>query len=794
MRLSINWLKQYVDITETPQELADMLTMLGFEAEIATDLSNLKNIVTAKVESVVKHPNADKLSLCQVNDGKETLSVVCGAPNVAEEQKVVFAKVGAILPGNFIITKAKIRGEVSFGMICAEDEIGISEDHEGIMVLADDTKLGVPIADILNEKYAALELDITPNRPDVLSHIGIAREVSLKTGRKLKLPDLQNAKPKNITDKVDVILEDAVGCPRYIAGVVDNIKIGPSPQWMRELLESAGQRSINNVVDISNFVLLEIGHPTHIFDYSQLPNDKILVRRAKKGEKFTTLDEETHTLEDYHLLITDGAKPVALAGIMGGLGSMVQDDTKKVLIESAYFDPVTIRKGSKSLGMLTESSRRFERGTDPDGTVRAFNRIVELLKEYANGELVSEIVDAYPNKIKQPKIKLRKSELDLVAGCEISNKLIENVLTGLEIEWKVIKENVWECITPSFRPDLENEIDLIEEIIRVFGYDNVPVQSRYGSLFNYSNPDPKSKLDDVIKSLAGLGFRQCYNNSLQSKEEANLSGQPAVSTINPLSEKMSDIRTSLLPGLLSNIDFNINNGNKDLQLFEIGQVYSQKEKRFEGIIENSLISGILYGNTEIPNIHNEKGTKQSFYSLKGKLDNFFLSLLNKVGNYQETENVEFDKCFSIKLDKEIIGFCGLVSKDYINKLKLDIENEVFAFSLETDQLIELLNKPIYFKDIAKYPTIERDLNFVIDEDINAGHIVSKINKMNNKLLKSVTPVNIFKHASLGANKKSIVYNLVFQDNSKTLEDKDVNPIIEEIISIVKVKFNAKLRA
>ncbi|MFC1785197.1 phenylalanine--tRNA ligase subunit beta, partial [Candidatus Neomarinimicrobiota bacterium] len=374
MILSINWLRQYVDIKESTQELADMLTMVGFEAEIDTDLSNLKKIVTAKVESVAKHPNADKLSICQVNDGDEIVSVVCGAPNVEAGQKVVFAKVGAILPGNFEIRKAKIRGEVSFGMICAEDELGISEEHEGIMVLSDITEIGLPASDILNEKYAALELDITPNRPDALSHYGIAREIALKTNRKLKFPEVKEIKPVGTKEKITINISDPDGCPRYIAGVVDNIKIGPSPNWMKELLESAGQRSINNVVDISNFVLLEMGHPTHIFDYAQLPTNTIGVRRATKGESFVTLDEEVHTLDKRHLLITDGKKPVALAGIMGGLGSAVYDDTKKVLIESAYFDPITIRIGSKSLGMLTESSRRFERGADPDGAVTAFWR------------------------------------------------------------------------------------------------------------------------------------------------------------------------------------------------------------------------------------------------------------------------------------------------------------------------------------------------------------------------------------------------------------------------------------
>ncbi len=767
---------------------------MGFEAEIVTDLSNLKYIVTAKIEKVEKHPNADKLSICQVNDGKEIVSVVCGAPNVEVGQKVVFAKVGAILPGDFEIKKAKIRGEVSFGMICAEDELGISENHDGIMVLPKDTTIGLPICDVLNERYAALELDITPNRPDALSHFGIAREVAMQTNRKLNFPEIKAIKPSRLTNTVKIDISDSEGCPRYIAGVVDNIKIGKSPNWMKELLESAGQRSINNVVDISNFVLLEMGHPTHIFDYAQLPTNTIGVRKATKGEKFITLDEEEHTLDKQHLLITDGKEPIALAGIMGGLGSAVNDDTKKVLIESAYFDPITIRKGSKSLGMLTESSRRFERGADPDGAVIAFWRIVSLLKEYANGELVSEMIDTYPRKIIQPVFLLRKSELDVVAGCEISAEFIEKALTGLNIKWTNKKGNIWECIPPSFRADLMGEIDIIEEIIRVFGYDNIPVSSRYGSLFNYSTPDPRSKISKIINVISGMGFNQCYNNSLLAKEEAQLSGLNPVKTINPLSENLSDLRTSLLPGLLKNIDFNINNGNKDLRLFEIGQIHIREGKGFKHIVEKSRLSAVLHGSYINTDVHNEKVNQQSFYTLKGYLDSILLATLKNKVKYIATKHTEYETCFSINISDKNVGFAGIVKSELISNLKLDIDNEVFGFELDVDTLLDLLTETTFYKQISKFPKVERDLNFVIDESVNSGEIVDIIQSMKINQLKSITPTNIFRHESIGENNKSVVFNLIFQDDIKTLEDKDVNSIIDEIISIVKVKFNAKLRA
>ncbi|MCJ7802196.1 MAG: phenylalanine--tRNA ligase subunit beta, partial [Candidatus Marinimicrobia bacterium] len=657
-------------------------------------------------------------------------------------------------------------------------------------------KIGQPISEALGLSDIVLDIEnkTITHRPDLWSHVGIAREVAMQTKRKLKIPKIKAIRPSQITENVTINISDPDGCPRYIAGVVDNIKIGPSPNWMKELLESAGQRSINNVVDISNYVLIEMGHPTHIFDYAQLPTNTIGVRRATKGEKFVTLDEEEHTLDKHHLLITDGKSPIALAGIMGGLGSAVYDDTKKVLIESAYFDPITIRKGSKSLGMLTESSRRFERGADPNGAVTAFWRIVSLLKEYANGELVSEMVDTYPKKIKSSKIRLLKTELDLVAGCEISNKFIEKALTGLIIEWKNINDGVWGCIPPSFRPDLEGEIDLIEEIIRVYGYDNVPVSTRYGSLFNYSNSDPKANISKIIKSLTGIGFNQCYNNSLLSKEEAKLSGEIPVKTINPLSENLSDLRTSLLPGLLKNIDFNVKNGNSNLRLFEIGQVHSQEEKGFKGIVEKSQLSGIVYGLSSLANIHNEESVPQSFFALKGYLNSLFERTINTEAEFTETNHIEYEKCFTINVKSKTIGLAGIVNNTLVKSLNLDIENEVFGFQIEVDSLLKLLEEPVLYKHISKYPTVERDLNFVINESIKAGEIVDKIKRMKIRQLKSITPINIFRHDSIGENKKSIVYNLILQDDTKTLEDKDVNSIIDEIISIVKVNYNAKLRA
>jgi len=792
MRLSINWLRQYVEIRESPQELAEMLTMLGFEAEVVTDFSKLNHIVSAVVESVEKHPNADKLTVCKINDGSRILQVVCGAPNVEAGQKVILAKVGAELPNNIKIKEVKIRSKSSYGMICAEDELDISDNHEGIMILPDDTKIGIPINDLLNEKYAALELDITPNRPDALSHYGIAREIALKTQRKLTFPVINNIKGEG-EEQIKIKISDPDGCPRYIAGVVDNIEVTDNHVWMKEFLQAAGQRSINNVVDISNFVLLEMGHPTHIFDIAQIPSNTIGVRRATKGEIFTTLDEEKRRLNEHHLLITDGEKPIALAGIMGGLGSAVSENTKTVLIESAYFDPITIRKGSKSLGMLTESSRRFERGADPNGAVTAFWRIVELLHEHAGGQLVSKMIDEYPKMVKFPKIVLRHKEINAIVGVKIDQNIIEKILAGLGIKLKLLNAGNWECRVPSFRPDLNAEIDLIEEIIRVYGYDNIPISTSYGSLFNYKKNDPKSNLPQIFNAFAGLGFKQCYNNSLLPEAEANLSGAKPVKTINPLSEKLSVLRTSLLPGLLKNIDYNMKNGADNFLLFEIGQVNEQKGKGFRGIVEKSQLAGVVHGLRSKGSIHDEQNIPQSIYALKGYLNNVFQNLLRTLPIYKETSETEFSTCYSVGTQNEKVGCMGIVNDALVNGLNLGFDGETYAFKLDIDKILKLMDSTKYYKQISKFPTIERDLNFVIDENIKVGEIVEKINKMNIEQLNSVEPNNIFRHDSLGKNKKSIVFNFIFRDINKTLEDNEVNVIISSIINNIENNFNAKLR-
>ena len=614
MRISISWLREFIDISLSNEEISDKLTMLGLEAEEGYNTSNLEDLIIGEIKDIIKHPNADKLNLCKVYDGQNTLPVVCGAPNVELGQKIVFAPVGSTLPGNFKIKKAKIRGEISQGMICSEKEVNISDEHDGIMVLNMDASPGDLFIDYLNNHLGALELDITPNRPDCFSHLGVARDLAAKLNINLNTPSYDKRSfSKNIAkEMIKVSFENPEDCPRFVAGIVKNVKVGPSPDWLRHKLELAGQRSINNVVDISNFVLLEMGQPSHIFDYDKIESKEILIRRAAKGEKIKTMDEESRKLTPDELLITNGTKPIAIAGIMGGLSTSVNDKSSTLLIECAYFNPPVIRKGAKNLGMSTEASKRFERGADPNGTEKAMWRIIQLLEDIANGEWVPGIVDPYPKKIKQDLIKLSRLKLDILSGCKIPDKAVKEALLKLGCSVKQTSGK-WICTPPSWRPDLKREIDLIEEVVRIYGYDNIPSSLNYEGIMNDQITDPHRSLSKIINILTGFGFSQIFSNSLQSSRKISALEFSSVKMLNPLSDKMSEMRTSLFQGLLDTANFNFKNGNPDLMLFEWGNVFEQKDKGLEGIKEKLYLSGLAHGFYIKSSVHSDESQYASFH-------------------------------------------------------------------------------------------------------------------------------------------------------------------------------------
>jgi phenylalanyl-tRNA synthetase beta chain len=667
MKVSLHWLKRFVDFELSASELADKLTMRGFESEVVTDFSQLGNVVVGDVLSAQKHPDADKLKLCTVSDGKEEFDVVCGAPNVEKGQKIVFAKVGAILPGDFKIGKAKIRGVESFGMICSERELGISEEHEGIMVLDDDIATGIPIEEVLGPIYNAIDIEVTPDKAFALSHRGIAREVAAMIGTTLKIPLSTSELHSNTKDSISIELDKKNGCTRYMAGVMKGVKVGPSPKWLADYLKSVGQKSINNLVDISNFMLLEIGHPTHIFDLKKLAKPAIKVSWAKKGEKFHALDDETYTLESDHMVITDTKNTIALAGIIGGMDSAVSDDTSEVLIESAYFDPVVIRKGSKKLNLLSEASRRFERGTDPNAVNEAFHMIVQLMQEVAGGSLESIITDECNMSLDTSSVKLSSKKLVKYAGQLISDKDVEIILDGLHIKSKK-SDNVWECTIPTFRTDLLTETDLIEEVFRCYGYDKIKSSFNFASIMQYAN-DEEAPITSLKHYLSSIGFNQSYNNSLEDLENVKLFGKNAISVMNPSSERMNTLRSTLHQGLLKNLDFNYRNGSADTLIYEYGTIFSGKATNLGDIDQQNSFSCLVHGDLFSKNVHFDS-ISASFSFLKGVAQSIYEDKLNTKIKFIEEKHSYCSSFFTIKdSKKQTVGAIGVINPSLLKKIR-----------------------------------------------------------------------------------------------------------------------------
>ena len=790
MKVSLSWLKRFVDFDFSASELADKLTMRGFESEVVTDFSSLDHIVVGEVKSAEKHPDADKLKVCMVSDGKETYNVVCGAPNVDKDQKIVFAKVGAVLPGDFKIGKAKIRGVESFGMICSERELGISEEHEGIMVLDDSCKIGAKIDTILGETYDAIDVEVTPDKAFALSHRGIAREIAAMSGLKIKTPmEIAKATSKG-KDIVKVVLDKKGGCTRYIAGTMTNLTVGPSPKWLAEYLKSVGQKSINNLVDISNFMLLEIGHPTHVFDLKKLSKPSIEVRWAKKNEKFDALDEETYTLNTDHLIITDTVNTIALAGIIGGKDSAVSDATTDVLIESAYFDPVVIRKGSKKLNLLSEASRRFERGADPEATLEAFYMIVGLMTEVAGGSLESIITDESTIDLTLHKVSLSEAKLLKYTGHDIDSKSVSLILDGLHIESKKTKTG-WDCIIPSFRHDVKHETDLIEEVLRCYGYENIQSSYSFSSQMQYAN-DAEQPIFELKQYLSSLGFNQCYNNSLQDLGEVKAFGINPVSVMNPSSERMNTLRTTLHRGLFENLDFNFKNGSSNTLIYEYGTVFEKKGDTLKDIEQVSNFSCLVHGNFYDKNVH-FNSIENNFFLLKGIAVNAFATLTKAKVKFIEDKHTYCDVFYRIVDGKKnTVGSIGVVSDSFLNKLDIAHKTNVCVMDINTSLFVEHFNHNIKVQDVVLYPVVNRDLNFKFDSSTNLGEVCAAIKSVNQSIMQDVLPVDIYESKQEDS-KKNVLFKLSFQSVKKTLEDNDVNAVIAEIINVVTKKFNAKLR-
>jgi len=799
MKISLNWIKQYIDLNDlTTKDIVDKLTMSGLEVEDVVDENELyKNFIVAEVKSVSKHPNADKLSVCEVFDGKETLQVICGAPNVAPGQKVVFAPIGTLIPnGNFQIKKAKIRGVESNGMICAEDELLLSEDHSGIMVLNSTLQAGKPITEALNLNDVIFEIAVTPNRPDALSHVGVARDLSAIFNRDLHLPEivLKESKIKaNEIASVEII--DQKNCPRYSAKVVLNVQIKESPEWLKNRLAKIGLRPINNVVDITNFILHELGQPLHAFDLDLLEGKKIIVKSTEQEKEFITLDSKVRKLPQNTLMICDAKREVAIAGIMGGENSEINPSTKNILIESAYFNPSSIRRTSKALQLSTDSSYRFERGTDPSITKYAAERAAQLIFELAGGEVAEGIIDIYPKIIERKEITLRYSRVNKILGYEISKEKIHQILSRLGLALKDLDENSLLVSVPTFRPDIEREIDLIEEIARINGYDNIPVVPKINITLE-KKVDQQKFEDDVRNIISSFGFYEMINNPLESEWEARLTGNP-IFLANPQSAEMSCLRTSLFAGGLNSVKRNLNFGIRNMMLFEIGNVFEKKSdlliNTFDDISEKQNLILILSGKEEEKTWYSDEKFFD-FYSLKGFVNSFTqkISLDNQLTDlYYSSENEIYSYYFTKNFNNQLVGVGGKVKKDVLSKF--DINQDVFVFEFDLSVLKKITPELKKYIEPPKFPKIIRDFAFVFDKSVQYLDVKNFILEKASKLLKKVELFDIFESETLGGNKKSMAFTLEYFDESRTLTEDEVEKDFNYLISEISKKFNAKLR-
>jgi phenylalanyl-tRNA synthetase beta chain len=800
LKISLKWLKEYIDLEGIgTKEIVHKLTMSGLEVEDTVDQNEIfKNFVVGLVEEKDKHPNADRLSVCKVSNRTESFQVICGAPNVEAGQKIVFAPIGTIIPNeNFQIKKAKIRGVESYGMICSEDELCLSEDHSGILVLDSNLKEGTLITEALGLDDVIMEIAVTPNRQDALSHIGVARDLAAIFDKNLKVPEINiDENDIDINNLASIEIEDEINCPRYTSRVVKDVKVEESPEWLKQRIISIGLRPINNIVDITNFVMHECGQPLHAFELDRLNGKKIIVRSTKANTKFTTLDSKERELLKGTLMICDAERDVAIAGVMGGENSEIYEDTKNVLIESAYFNPSSIRKTSKQLQLSTDASYRFERGTDPNNTLYAAERAVQLIVKIAGGKIARGSIDIYPNKVKERVLVLRLSRVSKLLGYNVNKETAIKILENLGFKLDEISNDELEVIIPTYRSDVEREVDLIEEIARISGFDNIPTIPNINIPLGIKH-DETSFPDNVREIANNLGLFEMINNPLQPKDLAQLNGN-AVKISNPLSMDMAYLRTSLFSGALSVVSRNISKGEKNLALYEIGHVFNLKGSNktvtsFDDYDEHEKIIFVLTGNR----VEREWYSSESGYDLfdlKGVVNSFIqkISLDNVLNDsYNDTHDTNYEYYFTKYLDNHLIGIGGKVKVSVLKQF--DIDQDVYSFELNLSKLKEIRIIENIYVPMLKYPKVVRDFAFILDKEIKFEELKKHIMNNSSNLLKDVSVFDIFESEEIGSNKKSMAFQLTYYDESRTLTEAEVEKDFEKLIKLVSKKFNAQLR-
>ena len=790
MKVSVRWLKELVDFDLPVEELARRITDAGLEVETVTALGrDLDKVVVGKVRKVSKHPRADKLSVCEVAVGSESLQIVCGAPNVRAESKVPVALVGAELPGGVRITKSSLRGVDSYGMICSEKELEIGEDEAGIMILDSDLKTGEPVSSALGLEDYVLDLDLTPNRPDCLSMLGVAREVAALCGIQLKRSEINLRETADAAqDRVRVEIDDPTGCPRYAARIIEGIVIKESPFWLKRKLYAAGMRPINNVVDITNLVMLELGHPLHAFDYRLFGTKKVVVRRAREGEKFVTLDEVERTLNKEVLLITDGTKPVAIGGIMGGLESEVSPDTKTVLLESAYFDPRVIRRGRMFLGLSTESSQRFERGADPNGVIRALDRAAALMQDLAEGKVLKGAVDNYAAPIHPVKVTLRPKRVNQILSTNLETERIRNILASLDLPAK--EDGDLEVEVPTFRPDLTREMDLIEEIARIHGYDNIETTLRAGGglVTEVHWEDQVSRR--VKEFMVGRGFFEAVTNNLVDPGTLEKLKQEVtpIGIRNPLSQDLSVLSATLACNLLSVVARNKNRLEKNVRIFELGKVFWLKGNQ----PEERVHLGMAVSGVREPRHWESEEAEANLFDLKGVLAGLFEEL-SLPFELEPGDNaiLEPGRSFQVNTEDGPIGFIGELSHEVMDVF--GIKDKVFWAELDFERMIARVPRIRRFAPWPKFPPSDRDLAVVVDESLLSRVIEDKIRQVGGNLLESIVLFDVYRGKQVPAGKKSLAYSICYRSQEKTLTDGEVDEIHRKVISELETTFGATLR-
>ena len=800
MKFALSWLKEFVDFDDTIENLSDRLTFAGLEVEqIETLGGSFDGVVVGQVTQIEPHPDADKLRLCTVEYGAaETLRVVCGAPNVTVNGKYPFATVGTTLPCGIKLKKAKIRGVESLGMLCAKDELGLGEDHSGLLVLDAGLRPGTPLADVMGPPETVFELEITPNRPDCLSILGIAREVAAIYGKPLKIPAVElqeTAEPVGNALCVDV--QDAEKCPRYTARVLKNAKIGPSPDWMKRRLEACGIRSINNVVDITNYVLLETGHPLHAFDYTLLNEGKIIVRRATNGERFTTLDGIERELTSEQLVITDSEKAIALGGVMGGANTEIQDTTITIILESATFEPSAIRATAKALSLYTESSYRFQRGVNADTVEWAGRRAAQLMQELAGAEVCQGVIDLYPAPKPKRQITIHRANICKLIGLDLSAETMDAIFRSLEITVLASDAETARLEIPSFRDDLEREVDITEEVARMNGLDRIPEKLPIAQVVVGSTNDRTRAINACRKNLTGLGAREIMNYTLVNHPLLDLFGTDGRTgreeLPHPISAEQSVLRTSLIPQMIESLGRNKSRQINEAVFFEIGRTFC---KTAAGTVQTEQVCLGLMGPAGRGALDKQRALSEEeiFLWLKGLVEKL-LAAQNVDGAsfqpLQDDQAFEPGRAMAVFCGKKQIGKIGLINSSARKEWRL--HDPIAAAEINLEPLISNVWKRSAVNDIPLYPATERDFAFVVDEAVQHETILAAIRSVAPAELEEVKLFDIFRGKALGSGKKSVAYSFIYRSASGTLTDEKVNGFHETVGKNVCAAVGAAIR-